>query len=52
LFRNAGITVRYDDYHHPTYRQVHPGFEPYMAALDLLFNAGPNSLEILLNKRV
>jgi WbqC-like protein family len=52
LFRNAGITVRYDDYHHPTYQQVHPGFEPYMAALDLLFNAGPASLEILLNKRV
>jgi hypothetical protein len=52
LFQSAGIAVRYDDYHHPTYRQVHPGFEPYMAALDLLFNAGPNSLEILLNKRV
>lgn len=48
LFRDAGITVRYDDYHHPTYRQVHAGFEPFMAAPDLLFNAGPASLETIL----
>lgn len=47
LFREQGIAVRYHDYHHPTYSQVYPGFEPYMAALDLLFNAGPRSLEIM-----
>jgi hypothetical protein len=48
LFREHAITVRYDDYHHPVYSQVYPGFEPYMAAIDLLFNAGPASREILL----
>jgi hypothetical protein len=48
LFGEHNIAVRYDDYHHPTYSQVHHGFEPYMAAVDLLFNAGPASREILL----
>jgi hypothetical protein len=48
LFHKAGITVVYQDYHHPTYPQVYPGFEPYMSAIDLLFNCGPNSLEILM----
>lgn len=48
LFGQHNIAVRYDDYRHPTYPQVHPGFEPYMAAIDLLFNAGPASREILL----
>jgi len=48
LFHGNGIAVRYDDYRHPTYPQAHPGFEPYMAALDLLFNAGPASLKIIL----
>ena len=47
LFREQGIAVRYHDYHHPTYPQAHPGFEANMTVLDLLFNAGPQSLEIL-----
>jgi hypothetical protein len=51
LFRRENITVRYDDYLHPTYPQVYPGFEPYMSALDLLFNAGPASLEIMLKNQ-
>jgi len=50
LFRDHDIAVQYDDYHHPTYSQVYPGFEPYMAAIDLLFNAGPASREILLRE--
>lgn len=48
IFHSAGIAVRYDDYRHPAYPQTHPGFEPYMAALDLLFNTGPASLKIIL----
>lgn len=47
-FSREGITVRYDDYRHPTYPQVYPGFEAYMAAVDLLFNEGPAGLEIIL----
>lgn len=48
LFHAQGIGVRYDDYHHPEYPQAQPGFEPYMAAVDLLFNAGPESLGVIL----
>jgi hypothetical protein len=51
LFHEHKIAVRYDDYHHPRYAQVYPGFEPNMAALDLLFNAGPASLEIILKSQ-
>jgi WbqC-like protein family len=47
LFREHTIAVRYDNYHHPEYSQVYPGFESPMAAVDLLFNAGPKSWEIL-----
>jgi hypothetical protein len=48
LFQDAGIRVIYQDYKHPTYPQVYPGFEPYMSAIDLLFNCGPKSLEIIM----
>jgi hypothetical protein len=51
LFRNHGIAVRYDDYRHPTYPQAYPGFEAYMAAVDLLFNAGPASREIIMKNQ-
>ena len=51
LFSRAGIAVRYDDYRHPVYPQAYPGFEPGMAAIDLLFNAGPGSLEIMMKNQ-
>jgi hypothetical protein len=47
-FAAAGIELRYHDYQHPEYRQLHPGFEPFMSAVDLLFNHGPASREILM----
>ena len=47
LFQEAGIRVVYHDYVHPTYPQAFPGFEPYMAALDLLLNCGDESLKVL-----
>lgn len=48
LFSHAQIALRYDDYRHPAYPQVYRGFEPYMAAIDLLFNCGPASLEVMM----
>jgi hypothetical protein len=47
-FQQAGIAVAYQDYHHPTYKQAYPNFEPYMGAIDLLLNCGPGSLEVLM----
>ena len=48
-FRKAGVSVMFQEYRHPVYRQLHGNFVPYMSAIDLLFNEGPNSLEILMS---
>lgn len=51
-FASAGIRVAYQDYRHPEYPQCRgTGFLPYMAALDLLFNCGPQSRDILLRNQ-
>ena len=47
-FRAAGVEPVFQDYKHPVYQQLQPGFESHMAVLDLLFNCGPQSKEILL----
>lgn len=46
-FENAGIEVRFHSFNHPVYQQVYSPFEPGMSAIDLLFNAGPESLAII-----
>ncbi|MGB2870026.1 MAG: WbqC family protein [Bacteroidota bacterium] len=48
-FVNAGIRPLFQDYRHPTYRQLHGEFIPCMSVLDLLFNEGPDSLRILVS---
>ncbi len=47
VFEAANITLEFQDYGHPTYPQLHGNFVPYLSAVDLLFNCGPKSLEIL-----
>lgn len=46
-FKQAGIKVWFHDYAHPVYTQAFEGFEPYMSALDLIMNHGPDSRNIL-----
>jgi len=46
-FEELNIQLQFHDYSHPAYRQAFSGFEPYMSVIDLLFNHGPDSLEIL-----
>ena len=48
-FEHAGIEVVFHDYVHPVYAQVHGGFEPYLSVVDLLFNHGAASRDILLS---
>ncbi|MGF1534597.1 MAG: WbqC family protein [Bernardetiaceae bacterium] len=50
-FDKRNIKVLYDNYQHPTYPQKYAGFHPYMCVLDLLFNHGPGSLEIIRSGR-
>lgn len=46
--RAAGVEAFFQDYRHPLYRQLHGAFVPRLSIIDLLFNEGPRSLEILL----
>jgi hypothetical protein len=46
-FADAGVGLVFHDYVHPVYPQVYPGFESYMAAIDVLFNCGPGSLDVI-----
>ena len=40
LFDKNGITVEFQDFKHPVYKQRYEGFIPNMAAIDALFNLG------------
>ncbi len=46
-FAKRGIDLRFFKFQHPVYEQVYPGFEPAMAAIDLLFNVGSQSAEVI-----
>jgi hypothetical protein len=46
-FPDAGIELRYHDYEHPTYPQLWGEFVPYLSTIDLLFNAGPDTLSVI-----
>lgn len=47
-FAEAGITVKFQNYQHPEYRQLHGEFVSHLSVIDLLCNVGPESLEILM----
>ncbi len=47
LFDKEGISVNFQNYKHPTYRQLWGNFVPYLSVIDLLFNEGGSSLEII-----
>ncbi len=50
-FEKAGIDLVFQEFAHPRYTQCQPGeFVEGMGAIDLLFNAGPRSREILVGK--
>lgn len=50
-FADEGIRLQYHDFEHPVYRQLYGDFIPYMSVIDLLFNEGPRSLEIIRSGR-
>lgn len=48
-FAAEKLGLKYQHYEHPTYAQRYGGFLPYMSVVDLLMNAGPDSLQVLLS---
>jgi hypothetical protein len=51
-FAQCGIEVHFQEYRHPVYPQLHGDFEPYMSVIDLLFNVGPGSFEVMMSGNV
>lgn len=50
-FAEAGIELRFNDFEHPVYPQLHGPFAPYLSTIDLLLNCGPESRSILTSAR-
>ena len=50
-FRENGIDVMVQDFQHPVYPQQHGEFQSHLSIIDLLFNCGPRSAEIILGEQ-
>jgi hypothetical protein len=50
-FERAGVDVIFQDYRHPQYPQLHGGFISHLSIIDLIFNCGPKSLEVLMKNQ-
>ncbi len=50
LFASHGLRVRFHDYVHPTYTQLHPGFVSHLSAVDLLLCAGAEAARRVLRQ--
>lgn len=48
-FKQAGLFHQYCEFSHPVYHQKFKPFMPNMSVIDLLFNEGPKSKEIIFN---
>ncbi len=49
-YERNGIQVLFQDFTHPEYRQLFGAFEPFMSVIDLIFNHGDESLQIIRGK--
>jgi len=49
-YSQNGIEVIFQEYEHPAYDQLFGDFEPFMSVVDLIYNHGEKSLEILRGK--
>ncbi len=47
VFQSHQIQVLFQDFKHPEYPQCYGPFEPNLSVVDLLFNCGPESLNII-----
>ena len=46
-FKQCGIRVMFQDFQHPEYPQLFKGFQSHLSIIDLLFNCGPESVDII-----
>ena len=45
--KNEGIALYWYEFNHPTYPQMYGDFIPYLSVIDLLFNVGAGSLDVI-----
>ena len=50
-FIKHNIQLEFHNYSHPTYKQLYGEFIPYLSIIDLIFNHGDESLEILTGQK-
>lgn len=50
-FSNRGIEVLFQHYDHPSYKQLYAPFLAYASVIDLLFNEGDSSLDVIRSGR-
>ena len=51
-FEKEKIDIIYQEFHHPLYQQLYEPFEPCMSIIDLMFNYGEKSLDVINGKGV
>ena len=51
MFDKENIDIRFQNFQHPPYNQLHGGFIEYMSVIDLIFNEGVKSLDIIRSGR-
>jgi hypothetical protein len=49
-YREASVDVIFQEYQHPVYNQLYGDFEPFLSVIDLIFNHGKESLNIIRGK--
>jgi hypothetical protein len=51
VLRRRGVDIWFQNYEHPSYRQVFMPFEPFASVIDLIFNCGEQAVEIVRSGR-
>ncbi len=51
-FKKDGINAVFQDYNHPTYKQMYGDFMSHLSVIDLLFNCGPDSYKIIMSNNI
>jgi len=51
IFQDSELSVIYENFKHPTYRQIYDEFIPNVSIIDLLFNEGNKAGEIVKNSK-
>ncbi len=51
-FMKKGIALYFQNYNHPEYKQLHGSFFSNLSIIDLLFNCGPDTLNILMDRNI